>query len=80
MFWDWDLLMIYKEYQKADDIDKSDCKLSKNDGLIILQNADSQNIAQTRKSIIELFEDIGLKIEVKQILTFFAFWMSILFR
>ena len=46
-------------------IDKKDCGLYRNDGLIILQNTNGQKMERIRKSVIKTFKVVGSKIEVK---------------
>ena len=46
-------------------INKRDCGLCRDDGLLILQNVNSQQIDQMPKNIIKIFKDIGFAIDVE---------------
>ena len=49
----------------ANTIDKIDCGLYRDDGLIILRNTNGQKMERIRKSVIKIFKDVGFKIESK---------------
>ena len=44
-------------------IKKSDCRLYRDDVLVILQNVNGQLIDRTRKKIITIFKDVGFSID-----------------
>ena len=46
-------------------INKEDCGLYRNDGLLILRNVNGQQIDRMCKNIIKTFKDIGLAIDVE---------------
>ena len=46
-------------------INKNDCGLYRDDGLLILRNVNGQQIDRMRKNIIKIFKDIGFTIEVE---------------
>ena len=46
-------------------INKNDCGLHRDDGLLILQNANGQQIDQMCKNIIKIFEDTGFVINIE---------------
>ena len=43
---------------------KSDCRLYRNDGLVILRNVNEQEIDCTRKNIVKIFKDVGFSIYI----------------
>ena len=49
----------------ANTIDKKDCGLYRDDGLIILRNTNGQKMERIRKSVMKIFKDVGFKTEVK---------------
>ena len=49
----------------ANTIDKKDCGLYREDGLIILRNTSGQKMERIRQSVIKIFKDVGFKIEAK---------------
>ena len=46
-------------------INKKDCGLYRDDGLLILQNVNGQQIDRMHKNVIRIFEDIGFTIDVE---------------
>ena len=46
-------------------INKEDCGLYRNDGLLILRNVNGQQIDRMRKNIIKTFKDIDFAIDVE---------------
>ena len=46
-------------------INKKDCGLYRDDGLLILRNANGQQIDRMRKNIIKIFKDIGFAIDAE---------------
>ena len=46
-------------------INKKDCGLYKDDGLLILRNVNGQQIDLMRKNIIKIFKDIGFAIDME---------------
>ena len=57
----WHLLLCFL----AKLINKNDCGLYRDDGLLILRNVDCQQIDRTRKNIMKIFKDIGYAIDVE---------------
>ena len=49
----------------ANTINKKDCGLYRDHGLIILRNTNGQKMERIRKSAIKIFKDVGFKIDVK---------------
>ena len=60
-----ELVGIYVLTRLATIIKKSDCGLHKDDGLVILRNVNRQQIDRTRKSIIKIFKDVGVSIDIE---------------
>ena len=54
-------------------INKKDCGLYRDDGLLILRNVNGQQIDRMRKNIIKTFKDIGFAIDVETNLKIVAF-------
>ena len=54
-------------------INKNDCGISKNDGLMIQEYINGQQTDQLRKKIIKIFKEIGLKIDIETNLKIFDF-------
>ena len=46
-------------------INKNDCGLYRDDGLLILRNVNGQQIDRMRKNIIKIFKDIGFAIDAE---------------
>ena len=57
-----ELVGIYILTHLATIIKKSDCRLYRDD-LVILQNVNGQLIDRTRKKIITIFKDVGFSID-----------------
>ena len=49
----------------ANTINKNDCGLYQDDGLILLRNTNRQKMERIRKSVIKIFKDVGFMTEVK---------------
>ena len=64
----WELVGIYILCSLAKLINKEDCGLYRDDGLIIFRNVNGQQIDRMRKSIFKIFKGIGFAIDVE---TFF---------
>ena len=60
-----ELVGIYILCLLAKLINKKDCGLHRDDGLLILRNVNGQQINRMRKSIIKIFKDIGFAIDVE---------------
>ena len=58
-----ELVGIYIRTHLATMIKKSDCRLYRDDVLVILQNVNGQLIDLTRKKIITIFKDVGFSID-----------------
>ena len=58
-----ELVGIYILWFLAKLINKKDCGLHRDDGLLILRNANGQQIDRIRKNIIKIFKDIGFSIQ-----------------
>ena len=56
---------IYILTRLATIIEKSNCRLYRDDGLVILRNVNGQQIDRTRKNIIKIFEDVGFSINIE---------------
>ena len=52
-------------------INKEDCGLYRDDGLLILRNVNDQQIDRMRKKIIKTFKDVGFAIDVETNCRFF---------
>ena len=59
-----ELVGIYILTRLATIIKKSDCRLYRNDGLVILRNVNEQEIDCTRKNIVKIFKDVGFSIYI----------------
>ena len=46
-------------------INKKDCDLYRDDGLLILTNVNGQQIDRMRKNMIKIFKDIGFAIDIE---------------
>ena len=60
-----ELVGIYILCSLAKLINKEDCGLYRDDGLLILRNANGQQIHRMRKNIIKTFKNIGLALVIK---------------
>ena len=60
-----ELVGIYILSLLAKIIEKNNCGLYRDDGLILLRNANGQTIDHIRKQVIKVFKDLGFKIEIK---------------
>ena len=60
-----ELAGIYTPTRLAAIIKKSDCGLYRDDGLVILCNVNGRQIDRTRKSIIKIFKDVGISIDIE---------------
>ena len=60
-----ELVSIYILCFLAKLINKSDCGLYRDEGLLILRNVNGQQIDRIRKNIIKIFKDIGFAIDVE---------------
>ena len=58
-----ELVGIYILTHLATIIKKNDCRLYRDDVLVILQNVNGQLIDRTRKKIITIFKDVGFSID-----------------
>ena len=61
----YELVVIYILCFLAKLINKKDCGLYREDRLLILGNANGQQIDRMRKSIIKTFKDIGFIIDLE---------------
>ena len=59
------LVGIYILCSLAKLINKEDCGLYRDDGLLILRNVNGQQIDEMRKNIMKTFKDIGFTIDVE---------------
>ena len=59
------LVCIYILCSLAKLINKEDCGLYRDDGLLILRNVNGQQIDRMHKNIIKTFKDIGFAIDVE---------------
>ena len=46
-------------------IKKSDCRLYRDDGIVIMRNVNGQLIDRTRKNIIKIFKDVRFNIDIE---------------
>ena len=56
---------IYILSQLANLLPREDNGLYRDDGLILLRNANGQSMDRVRKNVTKLFKDIGFKIEIE---------------
>ena len=59
-----ELVGIYILSRLATIIDKKDCGIYRDDGLLVLRNVSGQHIDRVRKNVIQLFKDIGFFIDI----------------
>ena len=69
----WELVGIYILCFLVKLINKEDCGLHRDDGLLILRNVNGEQIDRMRKSIIKTFKDIASAIDVETNLKFVNF-------
>ena len=60
-----ELVGIFILKSLEDKIDKQDIGLYRDDGLMILRNANGQKTDRTRKYIIKVMKDLGFQIEIE---------------
>ena len=60
-----ELIGIYILSHLSNIIDKNNCGLSRDDGLLVFYNVNGQQIDRTRKSFTQLFTDIGFLIDIE---------------
>ena len=69
----WELVGIYILCFLVKLINKEDCGLHRDDGLLILRNVNGEQIDRMRKSIIKTFKDIASAIDIETNLKFVNF-------
>ena len=60
-----ELVGIYILSRLSTIIDKNDCGLYRDDGLLVLRNVNGQQIDCVRKNTIQTFKDVGFLIDIK---------------
>ena len=60
-----ELVGIYILSRLSNIIDKNDCGLYRDDGLLVLRNANRQKIDRIRKKVIQLFKGSGFLIDIE---------------
>ena len=60
-----ELVGIYMLSHLSTIIDKSDCGLYRDDGLLVLHNVNGQQIDRVRKNTIQTFKDVGFLIDIE---------------
>ena len=61
----WEIISIYLLSQLCTIISKNDCGLYRDDGLMIQEYKNCQQIDQLRKKIIKIFKETGFKIDIE---------------
>ena len=60
-----ELVGIYILSRLSTIIDKNNCGLYRDDGLLVLRNVDGQPIDRVRKNTIQIFKDVGFLIDIE---------------
>ena len=61
----FELVGIYILSRLSTIIDKNNCGLYRDDGLLVLRNVDGQPIDRVRKNTIQIFKDVGFLIDIE---------------
>ena len=61
----WEIISIYLLSQLCTIISKNDCGLYRDDGLMIQEYKNCQQIDQLRKKIIKIFKETGFEIDIE---------------
>ena len=61
----WELVGIYILSRMPNIIDKNDCGLYRDDGLLALGNVNGQKLDRIRKNVIQLFKDSGFLMDIE---------------
>ena len=60
-----ELVGLYVQSKLENILPKTNCRLYRHDGLILLRNLNDQQMDKKRKSIIKIFKDIGFSIDIQ---------------
>ena len=61
----FELVGIYILSRLSTIIDKNNCGLYRDDGLLVLRNVDGQPVDRVRKNTIQIFKDVGFLIDIE---------------